>query len=110
MGNPTRKILIGTTCLAFAVLFGMPALAQAPDQDARCPPRYKAIGAICLDESNGDVVNQLPTTQGMALPSAPCESGYELIESVCIGRTSGDVQLPSLPMPPPLPRMTTQPE
>ncbi len=109
MGN-TRKILIGTACLAFIVLFDTPALAQAPEQDARCPPRYTAIGTICLDESNGDVVNQLPTTQGMALPSGPCGAGYELIESVCISRTSGDVELPSLPMPQPLPRMTTQPE
>lgn len=109
MGN-TRKILIGTACLAFVVLFGTPVLAQAPEQDARCPPRYTAIGPICLDESNGDVVNQLPTTQGMALQSAPCGSGYELIESVCVSRSSGDVELPALPMSPPLPRMTTQPE
>lgn len=104
MGHHARKILFGSVCLAF-VLFDTPALAQAPAPDSRCPTGYTAIGTICLDESNGDVVNQLPTTQGMAVQSAqPCESGYELIQSVCISTASGDVQLPSLALPTTLPK------
>lgn len=95
MGNHTRKILFGSVCLAF-ILFETPALAQAPASDPVCPAGYTAFGAVCLDESNGDVVNQLPTTQGMAVRAAqPCESGYELIQSVCVSATTGDVQMPS---------------
>ena len=104
MGSNTRKILFGGVCLAF-VLFATPALAQAPAPDPRCPTGYTPIGAICLDEASGDVVNQLPTTQGMAVQSMqPCESGYELIQSVCISTASGDVQLPLLALPTTLPK------
>lgn len=103
MGNHTRKILFGSVCLAF-ILFDAPALAQAPASDTACPAGYTAFGTICLDESNGDVVNQLPTTQGMAVQSSPCESGYELVQSVCVSRSTGDVELPSLALPTTLPK------
>ncbi len=56
-----------------------------------CPTNYTAMGAVCLNEATGDVVNQ-----NAASYSPPqCRFGYELIQQVCVNLSSGDVELPS---------------
>lgn len=87
------KVWLGVVGLAFVIL-----LAPARSEDSSnggCPISFILMGAVCLNETTGDVVNPTSSSQTVAVKSPVCQTSYELIQSVCISRLTGDVELPA---------------
>lgn len=93
MNDNASKIWLSVIGL---VLVTLQTSAQSEDSPhGGCPINYTLMGAVCLNEATGDVVNRAAVAPEVLALSARCRSGYELIQQVCISPSTGDVELPS---------------